>query len=316
MSVQVVTDSHSSISRKEAEALGVLVLPMPFTVNGVDYLEDVTLSREDFMRKLTEGADVATSQPAPGELAALWDKALEKAGEVVYIPISSGLSGACASAMRMAQEEKYAGRVFVVDNGRVATPQYRTVLDALELAAMGMDAADIKRQLEDARADMTIYVAVNTLEYLKKGGRISAGTAVMGTLLGIKPVLQFDVGTLNSFKKVRGMAAARQAMIKALRNDLDTKFKPWMDRDAVHLLAASSAGEAETAAWVKEIERAFPGMPVQCAPLSLAVSCHIGPGGLGIGCSCMPQALAAAPRKPDAPTVTEWLAQKLGGLRR
>ncbi len=287
-SIGIVTDSHSSISQQKAAELGISVLPMPFVIDGTEYYEDVTLSREEFYQKLRGGASVSTSQPSVEEVRAIWDEKLAECDEVVYIPISSGLSGSCGTALLLAQKEPYAGRVFVVDNGRVATPQYRTVLDAIELAREGCTGSQIKQRLEAARADMTIYVAVDTLEFLKKGGRISSASAVLGTVLNIKPILQFDVGILHMFQKCRGMKAARKAMIEALRKDFGTKFRRQYEAGDVHLLAATSAGQEETDSWVEEIRKAFPGMDVMCEPLSLGVSCHIGPGGLGIGCSCRP----------------------------
>jgi DegV family protein with EDD domain len=219
----------------------------------------------------------------------LWDEALKEYETVLYIPISSGLSGSCATAMALAQDEPYEDRVFVVDNGRVSTPMHRSVLDAWEMAQEGYTAAEIKQSLEEARARMVIYVGVETLDNLKRGGRISAATASLGTLLNIKPVLRFDVGTLDTYKKCRGFGKARQAMLEAMHHDFETVFKDEYDRGEVYLVAASSADAETTAAWVAEIEDSFPGMKVMCDQLSLGVSCHIGAGGLGIGCSCRPK---------------------------
>jgi DegV family protein with EDD domain len=268
------------------------VLPAEFLVDGKGYYENVTMTREELYQHLKAGSEVSTSQPSVMVLMELWDEELKDNDQIVYIPISSGLSGSCMSAASLAMDEKYEGRVFVVDNGRVATPQYRTVLDAIELKEEGYDAPQIKEMLETARAEMTIYVAVDKLDYLKKGGRVSAATALVGSVLNIKPVLQFDVGTLNVYGKARGMKGAKRTMIEAMRQELDTKFKEQYERGEVHLLAASSASEAETAAWVEEIKEAFPGMEVTCKQLPLAICCHIGPDGLGIGCSCAPKRIA------------------------
>lgn len=288
-SIGIVTDSHSGITKEEAEKLGIMVLPMPFYVDEKCYYEDVTLSREEFFEKLRAKAQVSTSQPTPQDVMDIWDKALEQYEEIVYIPISSGLSGSCSTAMAMAQEEPYANRVFVVDNGRVATPMHRSVLDALELVQEGYSARDIKKMLEDARERMVIYVAVEDLEYLKRGGRISKATAAIGGLLNIKPVLRFDVGILEAYQKCRGFGKAKKAMIEAMKADFETKFAEEYKNGEVYLVAASSATEEETAKWVQEIKEAFPGMEVMCDKLSMGVSCHIGPGGLGIGCSCRPK---------------------------
>lgn len=286
--IGIMTDSHSGITREEAEKLGIRVLPMPFYIGDTCYYEDVSITREAFYEKLRAGVDVSTSQPSPEAVMKMWDELLCEYEEIIYVPISSGLSGSCYNAMAMAQDEAYAGKVYVVDNGRVATPLHRSLLDAVELIDEGYSAAEVKRLLEAAKEDMTIYIGVATLEYLKKGGRIKPGVAAIGTMLNIKPVLKFDIGTLDTYRKCRGIAAMKKEMIKAMREDLDTKFKKWRDKGEVYLLAASSSASEETAKWVQEIKEAFPDMEVMCDQLSLGVSCHIGPDGLGIGCSCRP----------------------------
>lgn len=288
-SIGIATDSHSSLSPQAAAALGVRVLPMPFTIDGQCFYENVTLSREDFFARQRAGAEIATSQPAPGDVAALWDDMLATYDELLYFPISSGLSGSCGAAAAMAKDAPYAGRVFVVDNGRVATPMHRAILDAVDLVRAGHTAADVKALLEQARNDMVIYIALQTLQYLQKGGRISSAVAVVGTLLHVKPILHVTTGVLEPFCNCRGFAKARRAMIEAVQNDLATRFKDAHERDDLHLLAASSATPDETAAWIAEIEKAFPGMPVLCDDLSLGVSCHTGEGALGIGLSCSPR---------------------------
>lgn len=285
----IVTDSHSSISQEEARHLGIKVLPMPFYIEEECYYENVTLSREDFFEKLKNGVKVTTSQPAPAEVMKIWDEALEEFEQILYIPISSGLSGSCQTAAMLADEEPYKGRVFVVDNGRVSALLHRSVLDGLEMIEEGYSAADIKEMLEDARANMVIYIGVETLENLKRGGRIKPSVAAIGTLLNIKPILKFDVGTLDSFKKCRGFAKARVGMIEAIKNDLETNFKEYYDRNEIYLLAASSAPDEVTKDWLAQIQDVFPGMDVLCDDLSLGVSCHIGYGGLGIGLSCKPK---------------------------
>lgn len=286
--IGVITDSHSSIGREQAKELGIFVLPMPFYIGEQCYYEDVSLSREDFFEKLDSGLKIATSQPVPAQVTALWDEALSECEQVLYIPISSGLSGSYATASAMALEEPYKGRVFVVDSGRVSTPLHRMVLDALELIEEGYLAGEIRDILEESRDKMVIYVGVQTLKHLKDGGRISPAVAVLGTLLNIKPILQFDVGTLDLFRKCRGLAKMKKIMLEAMRYDLETRFKKWYEKGEVYLLAASSALVEDTVEWVKEIRDAFPNMDVMCDDLSLGVSCHIGFGGLGIGCSCRP----------------------------
>lgn len=288
-SIGIVTDSHSSLPLDEAQRLGISVLPMPFFIHGECFYEGVTLSREMFFARQAEGADITTSQPAPEEVTSLWDKLLAQYDQLLYFPISSGLSGSCQTAMMLAQEEPYLGRVHVVDNGRVATPMHQSLLDALDMIAQGMSAAQIKATLEASKDDMVIYLSVQTLEFLKRGGRVTPAVAAVGTLLQIKPVLKLATGKLDSFRNCRGFGKAKATMLEAIRSDLAIRFKEAHARGEVRLLAASSAGESETAAWLGEIAQAFPGMPILCDDLSLGVSCHTGPGALGIGLSCKPR---------------------------
>ena len=287
--IGVVTDSNSSISPQRAKELGVKVLPMPFYFGEECFYENVSITKDEFFRRLSSGETVSTSQPSPAEVMQIWDEALKEFDQILYIPISSGLSGSCQTATMLSQEDDYEGKVFVVDNGRVATPQQRTVLDALELIEEGYSAQDIKEMLEEARANMVIYVGVQILENLKRGGRISPATAAIGTVLNIKPVLKFDVGTLDTYAKCRGFQKAKKSMIEAIRNDLDTVFKEWHDKGEAYLLAAGSAPDEDTEKWLAEIKEAFPGMDVLYADLSFGTACHIGYGGLGIGVSCRPR---------------------------
>ncbi len=287
--IGIVTDSHASITPEMAAELGVHVLPMPFTIDGVEYYEGTTLSREDFFAHQRANHAISTSQPSPSAVTALWDELLEEYETLLYIPISSGLSGSCQTATALASEEPYLNRVYVVDNGRVSTLMHRSILDAIELMAQGHDAPAIKAALEKYREEMVIYVALETMEHLKRGGRISSTTALVGTLLRIKPIMHFTTGTLSSYKNARGMGKACEAMLEAIRSDLAIRFAEAQSRGDVHLLAASSADEATTKKWIAQIEAAFPGMPVLCDDLSLGVSCHIGEGGLGVGLSVRPR---------------------------
>lgn len=287
--IGIATDSHSSISPAQAKELGVHVLPMPFMIDGVEYLEGVNLSREEFFAHQRAGAEISTSQPAPAAVTALWDELLTEYETVLYLPISSGLSGSCQTAMSLAEDEAYQGRVFVVDNGRVATPLHRSILDAIELIDKGLSAAECKQALEASRDELVIYIAVQTLEYLKKGGRISAATAAVGTLLSIKPILHLTTGKLESYRKARGMQKAREIMLESIRSDLAIRFADAQFRGDVHLLAAGSASAEETEKWLAQIEAAFPGMPVLYDDLSMGVSCHTGEGALGIGLSIRPR---------------------------
>lgn len=235
----IVTDSHSGISQETADQLQIRVLPMPFYIEGECYYEGVTLTREAFFEKLHGGAEVSTSQPSPVDVMKIWDETLAEYEQILYMPLSSGLSGSYMTAAAMASEEKYEGKVFVVDHGRAATPLHRSILDALELIEEGYSAVRIKEILEEQRNKMSIYIGVDTLEYLKKGGRITPAAAAVGSVLHIKPVLKLDVGKLDSYKKCRGFAKARRIMIDALKEDLDTRFKEWYDRNEVCIMAAS-----------------------------------------------------------------------------
>ncbi len=287
--IGIVTDSHSSISQQEAERLGILVLPMPFYIDGECYYEGVTLSREEFFTRLHSGAQITTSQPSPAEVMAIWDKALSEYEKVLYMPISSGLSGSCAVAAALAQDEKYSGRVLVIDHGQVATPLHRLILDTLELIEKGYPAERIKEMVETAKSELMIYIGVETLEYLKKGGRITPAAAALGTVFNIKPVLKLETGKLDSFRKCHGFLKARRTMIEAMHQDLATRFSDAVDAGQIHLMAASSASPETTAEWVAEIGEAFPGMQVFCDDLSMGVSCHTGSGALGIGCAVKPE---------------------------
>lgn len=287
--IGIVTDSHSSITQKQAKELGITVLPMPFYINGACYYEDVTLSRDEFFRQLNSGADITTSQPAPANVLDCWDQALTEYEKILYIPISSGLSGSCATALALAREEPYQGRVLVVDNGRVSTPLFCTILDALELIKKGLSAEEIQQILEKYRDKMVIYIGVDTLEHLKKGGRITPAAAAIATVLNIKPILKFDVGTLEPYKKCRGFQKAKRAMLEAMKEDLSTRFSSWYEAGDFYLLAASSASMEASQEWVEEIQAYFPGVEVLAGDLSLGTSAHIGYGGLGIGCSCKPR---------------------------
>ena len=288
-SILVATDSHSGLSQKAAKELGIKVLPMPFFFGEECYFEEVSLTREAFFERLNAGEVVSTSQPAPDSVIEFWREGLKEYETILYVPMSSGLSGSCNTAMMLARDEEFEGKVFVVDNGRVSTPLVRSLMDALEMVQEGMSAAKIKEVLEAEKEKMSIYIAVETLEYLKKGGRISAATAALGTMLNIKPILKLGVSLLDTYKKSRGMKKAKREMLEAIQSDLENEFKEYYDRGEAYLLAATSANEQETAEWVAEIKEYFPGMDVLAGNLSLGICCHIGEGALGAGISCRPK---------------------------
>ncbi len=291
MKLQIVTDSHSSISKEAARQLGICMIPMPFMVNGKSIYEGSSLDRYEFMNLLKNDSDVSTSQPSPGYLCDYWDKILMEYDQLIYIPISSGLSGGCGTAKLLSQQDEYNGKVFVVDNGRVAALQYQSVLDAIALRERGYNATQICEVLERVRGDMVIYITPDNLHYLKKGGRVSGSVAAIGTLLNIKPVLQFDIGILGMFKKCRGIKATKKTMLESVRHDIETKFKTQHAKGLTRLMIATSADDVISQEWINEVKDAFPDMPPLFAPLSMAITCHIGPGGLGIGISCVPEEL-------------------------
>ena len=284
----ILTDSHSGITQEEAKKLGIYVLPMPFYINDQFHYEGKDISREEFIEYLKNDENVSTSQPSPEAVMNLWDEILKEYEELVYIPISSGLSGSCSTATAMAQDDDYEGKIFVVDNGRVSTPMKQSVLDAIELLNEGCSAKEIKNRLEDAKGKMGIFVAVDDLKYLKKGGRISSSVALVGGMLKVKPILKFDIGTLDSFKNCRGLIKAKTVMIEEVKRIVTTDYAEDFEKGNVHILAASSADEEETKKWVNEIQEAFPGIKVLWDYLPMGITCHIGPGGLGIGYSVRP----------------------------
>lgn len=284
--IGVVTDSCGGISQEEADRLGVKILPMSFYFGEECFYEGVSITREEFFGRLNAGETVTTSQPSPEAVMEVWKESLEEYEQILYMPLSSGLSGSCNTARMLAQEDEFAGKVYVVDNGRIATPMHRSILDAIELIEEGYSAAEIKDILEASKNEMSIYIAVETLEFLKRGGRVTSTAAALGTILSIKPILKLDVGVLDSYKKSRGMKKARREMLEAMKQDFETRFKDAYDNNEIYLMAASSADEETTKGWVEEIQEFFPGMEVLCDDLSLVIGCHTGEGALGIGCSC------------------------------
>ncbi len=281
MKIAVVTDSNSGITQKQAEEMGIFVLPMPFMIDGETYFEDITLTQEEFYEKLKTDADISTSQPSPDDVMALWDSLLEEYDQVVHIPMSSGLSSSCNTAMALAAEEKYEGKVFVVDNQRISVTQAQSVKDALMLSAQGADGARIKMRLEETRFDSVIFIAVDTLKYLKKGGRITPAAAALGTLLKIKPVLIILGEKLDAFAKARTIRQAKSVMMTAIQKELENRLHDSECR-YTHLAIAHTRNEEAALEFKKEVQEKYPYADVQVAPLSLSISCHIGPGSLAL----------------------------------
>lgn len=285
MSVAIVTDSNSGITQALAGELGISVLPMPFTIDGETFYEDINLTQDEFYKKLEDPeVEIHTSQPLPGDVMSLWDKLLETHDEVVFIPMSSGLSGSCESATVFAAD--YEGRVQVVNNQRISVTQYMSVLDAKLMAANGRDAAYIKRRLEETKFDSDIYITVDTMKYLKKGGRVTPAAAAFAELLGIKPVLRIYGEKLDAFAKARGMKNAKKVMINAIRDDLEKHYGGVTpDKPGAMLGMAYTHNLPEAEEFRAEVEEAFPNYHIDIFPLSLSVSCHIGPGALAVTCS-------------------------------
>lgn len=284
MKIAVVTDSNSGITQKEAQELGIFVLPMPFYIDGTDYLEDITLSQEEFYQRLTNDADISTSQPSPASIMELWDKVLEQYDVLLHIPMTSGLSGSCQTAVMLSQEDAYEGRVFVVDNKKISIVQRQAVMDACALVQKGYTPEEIKRILEDASDNTSIYIEVETLKYLRKGGRITPVAAALGTLLRIKPVLTIvRGGKLDAYTKVRTTKQGKEAMLQAIRHDLTEKFGDPEGKNC-YIAVAHTNNDVQAEQFAQELREAFPQNKevIVINPLSLSVSCHIGPGALAV----------------------------------
>lgn len=285
--IAIMTDSNSGITQKEAAGLGISVLPMPFMINDTTYFEDINLTQDRFYEFLENDAVVSTSQPSPDSLIHMFHKLLAEYDEVVHIPMSSGLSGSCQTACMLAQEPEFAGKVFVVNNQRISVTQTQSVLDAMELAKKGYDGAQIKKILEEDKFNSSIYIMLDTLFYLKKGGRITPAAAALGTLLKLKPVLQIQGEKLDAFAKARTKSAGKSMMLQAIKNDIENRFGGFdesaKERVTLHIAYTKDAEEAEL--WKKEVMEAFPGFRLKMAPLSLSVACHIGPGALALACT-------------------------------
>lgn len=279
--IAIVTDSNSGITQAKAKELGITVLPMPFFINEELFFEDISLSQDEFYQRLENDADISTSQPSPGDVIDLWDKLLKEYEEIVHIPMSSGLSSTCETALSLAQD--YDGKVQVVDNKRISVTLVESVMDAMRLRDAGKSAAEIKEILEHEWAEATIYITVDTLKYLKKGGRVTPAAAALGTVLNLKPVLTIQGDKLDAYAKVRGWKAAKKTMLKAIQKDMKERFAGQEEKLVLGMAYGGNPDEA--AEWKAEIQAAFPGYEVKDAPLSLSVACHIGKGALAITCT-------------------------------
>ena len=277
--IGIVTDSNSGITQKQAEEWGISVISMPFFINGELYNEGITLEHDDFFKYLEENADVNTSQPSPGVVSNTWDEVLKEKEYIIYIPMSSGLSSSCDTATVLANE--YEGKVFVVNNRRISVTQMQSVKDAINLVKAGKSAEEIKNILEERQYEASIYIMPETLEYLKRGGRITPAVASFAKVLNIKPVLEIQGDKLDAYKKVRGSKQARRIMKEAIVNDLNTRFSK---NPNMKVYAAYTGDRAIGEAWKEELEEYFTDYNIELYPLSLSVSCHIGPEAVGIAC--------------------------------
>lgn len=280
--VAIVTDSNSGITQQQGKDLGIFVLPMPFLIDNEEYFEDINLSQEEFYKLLVNDANVSTSQPVVGEVLALWDSILEmdEYDSIVHIPMSSGLSGECETAIMLAED--YDGKVQVVNNQRISVTQRQSVLDAIKLSEAGHTAVEIKDFLETTKMDGNIFIMVNDLKYLKKGGRVTPAGAALATILGIKPVLQIKGEKLDAYAKARSIKQSKRLMVEGTINDMQRRFPDEYAKGKFHLQMAYTFDRQPAEEFKEEIKQLFPGVDVHIDALSLSVSCHIGPGSLAL----------------------------------
>ena len=288
----VVTDSNSGITQAEAKKMGIDVIPMPFMIGSKTYYEDINLTREKFFRRLAKGDQVVTSQPIPTEVLKVWDRLLKDYDDLVYIPMSSGLSGSCQSAMMLSSD--YNGRVQVVNNQRISVTQRRSVMDAMELAEYSLNAKEIRKVLEEVKFDSSIYIMLNTLQYLKRGGRITPAAAAIGSLLHIKPVLQIKGEKLDAFSKARTEAQGKNIMLQAMKKDIDSLYDG-TEEETCWLYIVDGQYPEEAEIFAQEAAQMFPNFNIIRDSLSLSVCCHIGPEVLAVACS----------KKLDIPAIAE-----------
>ncbi|MGM9942019.1 MAG: DegV family protein [Bulleidia sp.] len=278
----IMTDSNCGLTIAQAKELGCFMLNMPVVIDGKTYIENEDIDTEFFYTQQANDADVTSSQPSVMAVTGMWKQILKEYDEIVYIPMTSGLSGSYESAVMFSRE--FDGKVHVVDNHRISVTQMASVLDAIHMRDAGMDAESIRTTLEKEALDASIYITVNTLKYLVKGGRITPGVAMLGSLLQIKPVLTIQGEKLDTCSKARGMKAAFRIMCEHLRKDLDTRFRDLADHGELALgMAYTYMSEEEKTQWQEKLQDEFPGLPLYSAPLTMSIGCHVGPGALGVG---------------------------------
>lgn len=279
----IVTDSNSGITQEEGKKMGISVIPMPFYIDDELFLEGISLTQEEFYEQLKNDRAISTSQPNPTSVCELWDTLLKEYDEIVHIPMSSGLSATCSTAQGLARD--YDGKVQVVDNQRISVTMRQSVLDAIALRDAGASAEQIRKTLEDEKFESSIYITLETLKYLKKGGRITPAAAALGTVLNLKPVLQIQGEKLDAYAKVRGKKQAKKVMIKAMQEDFEKRFARYVEEGLMCLEVAYAGNPEEALEWKKELEEVFPGYDIHMDPLSLSVACHIGHGALAVACA-------------------------------
>lgn len=280
--IAVVTDSNSGITQVQAKQLGIYVLPMPFMMGDETFFEDISLTQEGFYQNLSNDVNISTSQPAPGDVMELWDKLLEEYDEIVHIPMSSGLSNSCQTAMMLAREDEYEGKVFVVDNQRISVTLRQSVLDAAAMAEKGYSAEQIRQKLVESRLESSIYITLDTLHYLKKGGRITPAAAAIGAVLRLKPVLQIQGEKLDAYAKARTYKLAKNVMLDAVKKDIETRFGNKTGKEDIVIAIAHTENLAAAEEFKKEVQQLYPELDIYVDNLSLSVACHIGPGALAI----------------------------------
>ena len=282
--IAIMTDSNCGIMPEEGRKLGIHVLPMPVIIDGRLYFEGIDITAEEFYQKQSSGSEITTSQPSPGDVSSMWDSLLKDYEQIIFIPMSSGLSNTCQTALMLAEDEPYSGRVFVADNHRISVTQLQSVYDAKALSAAGKSAGEIKNILEKEALDASIYIAVDTLEYLKKGGRITPAAAAVGTMLQLKPVLTIQGDKLDSYAKTRGMKSAFRTMLQAVKDDISSRFSHLDQQGVLKVgIANTPMNEDALSAFRLEMQNNFPDMELVYSPLTMSIGTHIGPGGLGIG---------------------------------
>lgn len=281
--IAVITDSNSGINFEDAKELGIKVLPMPFLIDGKTYFEEISLSQEEFFEKLENDVDISTSQPSPESVMKIWDEAFEEADEVVYIPMSSGLSSSCHTALMLADD--YDGKVQVVDNQRISVTQRQSVLDAMELAKRGLTAVQIKEKLEKVKFESSIYIMLDTLKYLKKGGRITPAAAAFGSALRLKPVLTIQGEKLDAYAIAKTKKQGVKKMLTAIEDDINKRFGGTDHMENIHMEIAHTKNPEAAEDLKQQIIEKFGVTEVDLYPLSLSIACHIGPGSIAVACS-------------------------------